>query len=227
MSSVDYFKDRDVTRLCHFTKLKDLTHILLSDSGISSSTAIRSDIKDQKDPERYDGELEYICCSIEYPNSWYLRKAQQRDTDLVFREWITIYINLDILNERDFKFCPCNAATKCGAHILSDESKIPDLYESPSLYGRNRTPHMLQCCPTDDQAEILIKDNIPYRFFSGIAVSNEEIASRVYAMIKTYGKPNIPIYIAPDVLNTNWSNMIRQGVRPTETSFLNNKEEIL
>lgn len=226
MSGLDFLRGRYVSRLCHFTKLKDLTHILLSDRGIVASTAIRLDVKDQKDPERYDGELEYICCSIEYPNSWYLRKAQQRDNDPVFREWVTVYIDLGILEQRDFKFCPCNAATKCGTHILNDENQLSIMYESPSIYGRDRTPKMLRCCPTDDQAEILIKDSIPYCFFSGISVSDEEIASRVYAMIKTYGKPNIPIYIAPDVLNTNWSNMIRRGIRPSETLFFN-KEEII
>ena len=86
---------------------------------------------------------------------------------------------------------------------------------------------MLRCCPTDDQAEILIKDNIPYRFFGGIAVSNEETANQAYAILKTYEKPDIPIYISPDVLSTDWSNMIRRGVRPTETPFMTDKDEII
>ena len=225
MSCLNYLLDRGVTRLCHFTKLKDLTHILLSDDGIVSSTAIRPDVKDQKDPERYDGELDYVCCSIEYPNSWYLRRAQQRDADHVFRDWVTIYIDLDILNYRDVKFCPCNAATHCGAYISSDESKICALYSSPNVVNRVRTPQMLQCCPTDDQAEILIRDNIPYSFFRGIAVCNETVAQQVYSIIRTYEKTSLPIYIAPNVLNTNWSNSVRSGIRPEETK-LTVKEEL-
>lgn len=225
MSCLNYLLNRGVTRLCHFTKLKDLTHILLSDDGIVSSIAIRPDVKDQKDPERYDGELDYVCCSIEYPNSWYLRRAQQRDADHVFRDWVTIYIDLDILNYRDVKFCPCNAATHCGAHILSDKSKICDLYSSPNVVNRVRSPKMLQCCPTDDQSEILIRDNIPYSFFSGIAVCNETVAQQVYSIIRTCEKKPLPIYIAPDVLNTNWSSSIRAGIRPEETK-LTVKEEL-
>ena len=221
MSCLNYLLNRGVTRLCHFTKLKDLTHILLSDDGIVSSTAIRPDVKDQKDPDRYD----YVCCSIEYPNSWYLRQAQQRDADHVFRDWVTIYIDLDILNYRDVKFCPCNAATDCGAHILSDKSKICDLYSSPNVVKRVRSPKMLQCCPTDDQSEILIRDNIPYSFFSGIAVCNETVAQQVYSIIRTCEKKPLPIYIAPDVLNTNWSSSIRAGIRPEETK-LTVKEEL-
>ena len=225
MSCQNYLLDRGVTRLCHFTKLKDLTHILLSDYVIVSSTAIRPDVKDQKDPERYDGELDYICCSIEYPNSWYLRQAQQRDADHVFRDWVTVYIDLDILNCRDVKFCPCNAAKHYGAYILSDESKISSLYSSPNVLDRVRTPQMLSCCPTDDQAEILIRDNIPYNFFRGIAVCNETVAQQVYSIIRTYEKTPLPIYIAPNVLNTNWSSSIRSGIRPEETK-LTVKEEL-
>ena len=57
-----------------------LTHILSSNEGILASDSIRSDVKTVTDINRYDGELEYVCCSIEYPNSWFLSKAQQRDT---------------------------------------------------------------------------------------------------------------------------------------------------
>ena len=78
MSCLNYLLNRGVTRLCHFTKLKDLTHILLSDDGIVSSTAIRPDVKDQKDPERYDGELDYVCCSIEYPITREISKTSIR-----------------------------------------------------------------------------------------------------------------------------------------------------
>lgn len=228
MNCLNYLLGRGVTRLCHFTKLKDLTHILLGDDGIASVTAIRPDIKDQKDSKRYDGELDYVCCSIEYPNSWYLRKAQQRDNDQVFRDWVAIYIDLDILNYRNMKFCPCNAATRQGVYISSDENRISDLYSSQCMVNasRCRTPNMLQCCPTDDQAEILIKNNIPYSFFKGIAVCNETAAYQVYSILRTYEKSPLPIYIAPDVLNTNWSDIVRSGTRPNEIEFIIKEESI-
>ena len=123
------------------------------------------------------------------------------------------------------KFCPCNAAKHYGAYILSDESKISSLYSSPNVLDRVRTPQMLSCCPTDDQAEILIRDNIPYNFFRGIAVCNETVAQQVYSIIRTYEKTPLPIYIAPNVLNTNWSSSIRSGIRPEETK-LTVKEEL-
>lgn len=225
MTADTYLKKRGVTRLCHFTKLKDLTHIIASDYGIVANLAIRPDVKDAKDPARYDGELEYVCCSVEYPNSWYLRSAIRRDQDEVFRDWVAIYIDLSILSYRDIKFCACNASKKRGAYIFDDVNQIGALYASPTVDGRTRTPRMLPCCPTDDQAEILVKDNIPYEFIKGIAVCDEEVAALVYAMVKTYGKSEVPIYVAPDVLGTGWSREARAGVRPLESELSIGREE--
>ena len=89
-----------------------------------------------------------------------------------------------------------------------------------------RSPKMLQCCPTDGQAEILIKGNIPPKFITGIAVGNQDIASRVYGILKVFNTKLIPIYIAPDVLTTRWSNMIKNGRYPTETLFDCSSEEV-
>ena len=48
-------------------------------------------------------------------------------------------------------------------------------------------------------------------------------AKIVYAMMKTFGKKDLPIYVAPDVLGTKWSRQIREGIRPEETVIYNNK----
>ena len=82
---------------------------------------------------------------------------------------------------------------------------------------------MLSCCPTNDQAEILIKHSIPRNYIIGIIAGNEEIAESVSSILATYkmiyGVPIIPIYISPDIMNTNWSNMVRNGERPIERKF--------
>ncbi|UWV46008.1 DUF4433 domain-containing protein [Acetivibrio thermocellus] len=219
MNAYEFFKTRGVTRLCHFTKLKMLTHILSSNEGILASACIRSDVKTVIDADRYEGEPEYVCCSIEYPNSWFLSEAQRRDTDQIFRDWVVLYINLRILNYRDAKFCPCNASKGCGRYIFSDLNKLITLYFSPTVVGRLRTPNMLECCPTDDQAEILIKNSIPRDYITGIAVGNNDIAERVSAILKTYSIFGMRIFIAPDVVSTNWSRIVRNGKRPDEILF--------
>ena len=117
MGAREFLEARGVTRLCHFTKLQLLTHILSSDEGILASDSIRSDVKTVTDTDRYDSELQYVCCSIEYPNSWFLRQAQQRNSDQIFRDWIVLYIDLRILDYRDAKFCACKRKG-CGSYIF-------------------------------------------------------------------------------------------------------------
>lgn len=226
MNAELFLRERGVTRLCHFTKLKDLVHIIATDNGVLASNAIRPDVKDQKDPARYDGELDHVCCSIEYPNSWYLRKAQERDEDQIFKEWAVVYIDLSVLKYRPIKFCPCNAARNRGAYIKEDFSGMGSLFASPDILNRRRTAQMLTCCPTNDQAEILVKDSIPFNFIKGFAVCCQDDAKMIYSMMKTFGKPDIPIYVAPDVLGTKWSRQIREGVRPDEIAVFDRRGDL-
>ena len=79
---------------------------------------------------------------------------------------------------------------------------------------------MFSCCATDDQAEILVQNNIPRDMISKIIVGNELAAAQVYSILRVYDMQHISIAIAPDVLNTNWSRMVRDGKRPAEVEFL-------
>lgn len=215
MDMYEFLRLRGVTRLCHFTKLRGLTHILSSGEGILASSSIRSDIKDMTDTERYDGELEYICCSVEYPNSWFLDRAKRENRDKIFKDWCVLYLDLNILKSRDAKCCPCNASTQHGRYIGNSVGELfADTVSCKRTYTRTR--EMLDCCPTDGQAEILIKDNIPRECITGITVGNEEEAEMVYAMMKTLGVSLKPIYIAPTILTPEWSDIIHRGERPCE-----------
>lgn len=218
MSIQDILTTRGVTRLCHFTKFQSLTHIIPSVDGILASKSIRQDTKNVIDTARYDGELDYVCCSIQYPNSWFMQKAMQNNVDAIFRDWVVMYIDLSILNNRSAKFCPCNASRDSGAHIQDNMTNIESIFAvSVPTFAHPRSSKMLPCCPTDGQAEILIKDNIPRKYVIGIAVGNEDVAKRVYAMLKIYGLERTPIYIAPNVMTPAWSNIIKDGRRPVET----------
>ena len=215
MSAFDILTARGVTRLCHFTLLKNLTHIISSENGILASDSIRYDTKTVNDSKRYDGKPNYVCNSVEYPNSWFLNNATDNNSDKIFKDWVVLYIDLRILNIKKAKFCPCNAAKGKGRYIEDNLENISSIFNS-NVLNYNRTSNMISACPTNGQAEILIKDNIPREYIVGIAVGNEDIAKRVYAMLTMYSINNIPIYIAPDVLTTRWSTMVRNGHRPNE-----------
>ena len=217
MSAYHILTSHGVTRLCHFTKFQSLTHIISSPDGVLASSSIRQDTKNFTDTARYDGELDYVCCSVQYPNSWFLEKARQSNTDKIFRDWVVIYINLSILNYRSAKFCPCNAAKDYGLHISDDMDNVDSIFaKSVSTFRYSRTANMLDSCPTDGQAEVLIKHNIPREYIIGIAVGNEDVATRVYSLLIMHKLEQIPLFIAPDVLTPSWSALIRNGHRPTE-----------
>lgn len=227
MSAYDILNYRGVTRLCHFTKLQSFTHIITSPEGILSSDSIRQDTKNVIDSARYDGELDYICCSIQYPNSWFLNKAIERNSDQIFKDFIVLYIDLNILNEREAKYCPCNSSRENGAYICNDMDSIDLIFANVvETFRYPRSPQMLPCCPTDGQAEILIKGNISPKYITGIAVGNLDIASRVYGILTVCNMRSIPIYVAPDVLTTRWSSMIKSGSVPAEILFDCSSEEV-
>lgn len=220
MTPYEILMNRGVTRLCHFTKFNNLAQIITSEYGILASSFIRSDIKNVTDTERYDGELSYICCSVEFPNSWYLLKAEQNNKDKIFRDWVVIYINPAILNIRQIKYCPCNASTANGEYISDNMDSFESIFASNlPTFGYPRSSKMLSCCPTDGQAEILIKQSIPRDFFSGIAVNNKDMARRVYVMLKMLNYDSLSIYIAPDIFTKEWSAKARAGKRSQEILF--------
>jgi hypothetical protein len=220
MSAYDVLKTRGVTRLCHFTKFQSLTHIITSAEGILASSSIRQDTKNVNDTARYDGELDSVCCSVQYPNSWFLNAAMQNNPDQIFKDWVVLYVDLSILKYKNAKFCPCNASKSSGAYINGNMDNIDSIFATYIHISRyQRSPKMLSCCPTDGQAEILIEDSIPREYINGIAVGDEDVANRVYTMLKIYGMVHIPLYVAPDVLTTKWSNMIKNGLHPEEIQY--------
>lgn len=217
MSAYDILTRRGVTRLCHFTKLQNLTHIITCADGILASSSIRQDTKNVNDTARYDGELDFVCCSVQYPNSWFLQKAMQNYPDKIFSEWVVLYIDLNILEYKNTKFCPCNASRANGAYISKNMDNIDSIFASTvSTFAYPRTSKMLSCCPTDGQAEILIENNIPRKYIQAIAVGNEDVAGRVYSILKINNQKHISIYIAPDILTAKWSHMIKKGCSPNE-----------
>lgn len=218
IKAYEYLLSRGATRLCHFTKVKSLTHILTSEDGILATNFIPIDYKQQNDLERLDNSEDYVSCSLQYPNCWFWRIVKGRDADAIFREWVVLTIDLRILEDKAFKFCACNAAKGMGIYIQSDLEKISSLFGEPTIQNRYRTPNMLNSCPSDDQAEIMIYKNIPISFVNGIIVGNESSADNIAAILKTLGK-TIPVFVSTSVCNTDWSNIVRQGGIPVETEY--------
>jgi hypothetical protein len=214
-------KNRGITRLCHLTRSQKAVHILTSETGIKAVDFLEKDIYDVNDPQRLDGKKDFVNCSIQYPNHWYWRKV--KDKDPLFKEWVILFINPELLLLDTTEFCAVNAATDYGAHIKKGYGAFQGLYSNTLNIKRlrHRTDLMLPCCPTDDQAEVLIYKNISRHDIIGAAVPSEEQAKEEY--VRWYYNlkdvPPLGIVIAPDLFNGDWSKKVRRGMAPLEFRY--------
>jgi hypothetical protein len=215
---------RGITRLCHFTPSRNLVHILTGDAGVLPTRALRSEVRaefSQNDLQRLDGYEGHVCCTVEYPNAWYLVRAQARDT--LFPDWVVLLVARRHLYREGTLFCPRNAAAGYGSSVQQGSEGFRALYKQ-SVVGqggvlRNRTPHHLACSPTDDQAEVLVPGAVPLTDVRGIVVADESQAKREALRIRTLSVPSdrYPILIAPVLFQRYLlSAAIRKGERPAE-----------
>lgn len=218
---------RGITRLCHFTQARNLVHIASHKDGVKSSNALRDDQAacfTATDTKRIDGYTDHICCSIEYPNAWYLHKVDANEP--LFKDWVILFIAPHYIWDSDSRYCPRNAAAGRGGHVVTSLSGFKSLFV-PSIagaYGKKniRGPKHLDCSPTDDQAEVLVKTNIILDDIIGVAVRDESQAKNENVRLRLAGIETNPFrfFIVPELFNRYaLSASIRAGNRPTELLY--------
>jgi hypothetical protein len=217
---------KGITRLCHFTQARKLPHILTTLGGLWSVqylTENAPDLLDYVDRNRFDGRLDHICCSIEYPNTWYLDRVRYQDPN--FRDWIILFLSRTLIWKEGSLFSRRNAAAMSGALIVPGYPGFMELY-APAVAGTGgnvwrRTKTMLTACPTDGQAEVLVQKHIPLALIEGIAVANELAAINERRRLSYVpGVPSVRWIIAPSLFDGSWSPMVKQGRRPPELTYL-------
>ena len=75
---------------------------------------------------------------------------------------------------------------------------------------------MLRCCPTNNQAEVLVHNNIPHNLIKGIVFKNELVLRKVVKILDDYDIPYPDLYVSSGMFDTSCSKLIRQSVRPSE-----------
>jgi hypothetical protein len=173
------------------------------------------------DTKRIDGYTDHISCSIEYPNAWYLSKAEADEQ--LFKDWVILFIAPHYLWHPATLYCPRNAAADSGGQVVGSFTGFQSLFAQkiPGAYGMTRTrlARHLACSPTDDQAEVLVGTNITLSDILGIAVKNEAQAKNEIVRLRLGGIPDNPFQfiIAPTLFDKHQlSNSIRAGKRPVE-----------
>ena len=171
--------ERGITRLCHFTPSRNLAHIVSDPRGILASRYLRDEERvlfNPTDEIRLDGFPDHVCCSVEYPNSWYLRTARKRE--VLFRDWVVLVISPSYLWKPGTKFCPRNAAAT-GARVQEGVEAFQALFDDTVSHGGisyRRRPKHPDFLPTDEQAEVLIPGRIDRSDVIAVAVRDDEQA---------------------------------------------------
>lgn len=203
-----------VSRLCHITQIDKLFSILYGNEGIWATDFCDSKSMYRNDLDRLDGKTEYISASIEYPNVWYY--SNKKDVNPYVNNWAVLFIDPTLCQEDMTLFCPINSAASNGAYIKGDAKSLRDSFNKQVGY-RKRTNNMLKCCPTDDQAEVLIYRHVPVNRITGIAFETEHTLNTMLKLFDKYSLDYPDLYLSRGLFTTELSNSIRNGRRPVET----------
>lgn len=210
-------KNRGITRLCHMTTMENQLSILEEDTGILADDYINEEKLNRNDLDRLDGRTDYISTSMQYPNVWYLN--YRRKISSASKDWAIIFIDSDICGINNTLFSPVNAAKAYGAYLSIGASALKTSF-SEVVNGRVRPTNMFSCCPTDDQAEVMIYKEIPVEYFMGIAFESKKAMVRFLDLAERYELSYQDLYIAPDLFTTQLSSKIRLEIEPQEIKVM-------
>ncbi|MGK3996579.1 DarT ssDNA thymidine ADP-ribosyltransferase family protein [Sorangium sp. So ce1024] len=218
---------RKITRLCHFTPSRNLVHIATDPRGILSAASLLDDEKavlNATDAQRLDGFRDHVCCSVQYPNAWYFRKARKGEP--LFIDWVVLLLKPDPLWAAGTKFSARNAAANYGSGVAEGEHAFDSMFKDRVVGARNKTYVRTATHPswltTDEQAEVLIPDRVAREDILGVAVANEAQAKREHARL-TQLQADVPsLLIVPEFFEDPWwlSAQLRAGRPPTETPYV-------
>lgn len=189
-------RSRGITRLCHFTGVESLTGIC-QDGAILSTQALmgRDPTSVRNDHSRYDGHLDYVSCSVQFPNLHVLDSYKQNDSS--GQDWVVLLLNPRLLSLPTTKFSAVNAATASGSHVSEGLAGFEAMYQSqpPSLHNIYRAGHHLKSCPTDNQAEVLAHRSIPIDKVIGIVLETQRTSSLVEEVFRQWPDPAPPVSV--------------------------------
>lgn len=154
-----------IPALVHFTQLTNLESILKR--GLLCRDDIDGEVE-VNDELRLDGRPNTISTSIAFPNSRMFYKYRQEKDGL----WCVVGISKRVLWEHECLFCKHNAADARISCLSDKELSTPEallsMYDELNGVDSRAEQKLRTYDPTDVQAEVLVKGNIPPKFIVGV-----------------------------------------------------------
>lgn len=185
---------RGISRLCHFTRLAALPSILEAGGVLSRQAMTDCSVPHAvNDALRLDGHLDYVSCSIQYPNVFVLdRFAEGRP-----RDWMILDVAIELLWDPQTLFCGVNAAKFSGRNVGGGFEKFELMFaEHSSVKHYRRGPRHLLASPTDLQAEVLVFDAIRLEYIRAVVLVAEAAAASAVSTLKEHGA-DLAVFICP------------------------------
>lgn len=223
---------RQITRLCHFTPSRNLVHIVTDPRGVLATCHLEESERAAFNPtdlERWDGHKSHVCSSIQYPNAWYLKKARRKDR--IFKDWVVLLIAPRYLWMDGTKFCPRNASAGGGRSIADGHAAFESMFAERVVgaYGQEFTreagrPDYL---PTDEQAEVLIPDQVVREDILGLVVKDATQAKNEIARFELLQQPVPRVLIGNEFFDADaLSRLLRSGKLPTEEEHYSGDQNV-
>lgn len=182
---VDFLRERSVRNLVHFTHIDNLTSIMKQGILPRSLVAEKGIVSDDM---RLDGNEEYGCFSLTYPNYLMLYQKRKKSPG----QYIVLMIDIEALSgikEEGILFFPGNAARsdlrgKGGHGTTAIEAMFADnIFSRDGIRIRREEQRLESQYTTDPQAEVQIKSAVPAKYIRAIYVENDETKNKVKSLV--------------------------------------------
>ena len=187
----NFFEERNVKYLVHFTHRNNLKNILkfgLIPRAYLEETVIKIALSPIfTDNWRLDGAKEASCLSISFPNyrMFYSRSKNNQDN------WAVILLHLDVIKKHVCEFACSNLASS-GTRAIEGIRGLEQMFFNPSLRDQL---NLRSNYTTDPQAEVLEYSVIPPAWIKEVHL----MSNKYFDMVDQWSKPNdIKIKVDPE-----------------------------
>lgn len=212
LNYLDFQKEinqRGIDCLIHFTPCINLLSIfeqgrILSRSLLEKFEIDQTDIFDYvefTDDIRFD-DKSYINLTIQHPNSFLFSRFRDKTKDNCYIKWCVLKIDKKYIYKNDTLFSVTNAANSYNMRvtkITGDIDKFKIMF-APAItvvtsYGVKKIErdNLKNKYPTDEQAEVLVKGEIPVSDILQICFENENDLASVKAALSEYDTNNFVV----------------------------------
>lgn len=209
-------KSREIDCLIHFTPTINLLSIFEQERLLSRALLEKFDIEQTDifdyveftDNIRFD-DKNYINLSIQHPNSFLFNRFREKTKDKLHVTWCVLKIEPKYIYYLSTLFSVTNAANshnKKNVGVTGDFKKFQMLF-APEIqivtsYAKKTISRvsLKQKYPTDEQAEVLVKDEIPVSDIIHVCFKDEKDLASGRAALNDYDTSN---FIVESSLFTN------------------------